>query len=272
MNQYGVADVERLLRLPRATIRAFVAAGFVAPEKGPRNRWLFSFQDLIVLRTAQSLAATVPPRRLTQSLRELRRQLPEAMPMTGLSIGAEGAHVIVKEGGARWQAENGQYLLAFDGDPAAGVLSVIERAPRADVPIARHGWLDEAAALEEDDPEAAMRLYEKALAAQPGLLDAWINLGRLMHEARRFARAEEVYREAMRECGPDPVLFYNLGVLLHDLERTDEAIAAYEAALQGNPDLADCHYNLALLYEERDRPRDAIRHMGRYRALNAKRE
>ena len=147
---------------------------------------------------------------------------------------------------------------------------MIERAPRADVPAARHGWLDEAAALEEDDPEAAMRVYEKALAAQPGLLDAWINLGRLLHESRRFARAEEVYGDAIKECGPDPVLLYNLGVLYHDLDRIDDAIRAYEAALAGNPDLADCHYNLALLYEERNRPRDAIRHMGRYRALSSR--
>ena len=131
----------------------------------------------------------------------------------------------------------------------------------------RRGWLDEAAALEEDDPEAAIRVYEKALAAQPGLLDAWINLGRLLHESRRFARAQEVYLKAIDECGADPVLFYNLGVLLHDQNRKDEAIAAYEAALRFNPDLADCHYNLALLYEERNRPKEAIRHMGRYRAL-----
>jgi tetratricopeptide (TPR) repeat protein len=267
MNPYGVADVERLLRLPRATIRAFVAAGFVTPERDKRNRWLFSFQDLIVLRTAQALAAAkVPTRRLTQSMRELRRHLPESMPLTGLSISAEGAHVVVKEGGARWQAENGQYLLAFDGDPAQGALSVIEK-PHPELGQARHGWLDEAAALEEDDPEAAMRVYEKALAAQPGLLDAWINLGRLLHESRRFARAQEVYLKAMEECGPDPVLLYNLGVLLHDTNRKDEAIFAYEAALRGNPELADCHYNLALLYEERKRPKDAIRHMGRYRAL-----
>ena len=267
MNQYGVADVERLTRVPRATIRAFVAAGFVTPQKGPRNRWLFSFQDLIVLRTAQALAnAAVPTRRLTQSMRELRRHLPESMPITGLSIGAEGAHVVVKEGGARWQAENGQYLLAFDGDPSQGELSVIEK-PHPEGAHMRRGWLDEAAALEEDDPEAAIRVYEKALAAQPGLLDAWINLGRLLHESRRFARAQEVYLKAIDECGADPVLFYNLGVLLHDQNRKDEAIAAYEAALRFNPDLADCHYNLALLYEERNCPKEAIRHMGRYRAL-----
>ena len=271
MNQYGVADVERLLRLPRATIRALVAAGFVTPEKGPRNRWLFSFQDLIVLRTAQALAAAnVPTRRLTQSMRELRRHLPDSMPITGLAIGAEGAHVVVKEGGARWQAESGQYLLAFDGDPASGVLSVIEK-PHPEGTQVRRGWLDEAAALEEDDPEAAIRVYEKALSAQPALVDAWINLGRLLHERRRFAKAQEVYRSAMKECGPDPVLLYNLGVLLDDMDRKAEAVAAYEAALSGDPGLADGHYNLALLYEKLKKPKDAIRHMARYRALVGRR-
>ena len=57
MHQYGVRDIEKLLGLPRSTIRALIKAGFVTPERGPRNAWLFSFQDLIVLRTAQALAA-----------------------------------------------------------------------------------------------------------------------------------------------------------------------------------------------------------------------
>src|SRR3989441_807700 len=71
MHQYGVRDVERLLRLPRSTIRSLVNAGFVSPERGPRKSYLFSFQDLIVLRTAQALAAAkVPPRRITKSLKQ----------------------------------------------------------------------------------------------------------------------------------------------------------------------------------------------------------
>jgi len=52
---YGVRDVEKLLRLPRRTLRALVEAGFVTPTRGARNSWQFSFQDLIVLRTAQAL-------------------------------------------------------------------------------------------------------------------------------------------------------------------------------------------------------------------------
>jgi tetratricopeptide (TPR) repeat protein len=60
-------------------------------------------------------------------------------------------------------------------------------------------------------------------------------------------------------------------VLLVDTGRKDEAAQAYEAALLARPGFADCHYNLALLCEELDRPRDAIRHMARYRRLTGAR-
>jgi tetratricopeptide (TPR) repeat protein len=63
------------------------------------------------------------------------------------------------------------------------------------------------------------------------------------------------------------VLRYNLGVLLDDLDRLPEAASAYEAALRIDPTFADCHYNLALLCERLARPKDAIRHLARYRAL-----
>src|SRR5262245_21412696 len=128
MYQYGVREVEKLLRLPRSTIRTFIEAGFVSPSRGPRNAWLFSFQDLIVLRTAQALtAASIPSKRITRSVKELRRHLPDSMPLSGLSIGAVGDRVVVREGASRWQAESGQYLLAFEGDPDAGSLSIVER-------------------------------------------------------------------------------------------------------------------------------------------------
>jgi tetratricopeptide (TPR) repeat protein len=257
-----------LLRLPRSTIRSLIAAGFVAPARGPRGAWLFSFQDLIVLRTAQALAdAKVPQRRITKSVRELRRHLPDAMPLSGLSIAAEGDRVVVREGASRWQAESGQYLLEFGGDPADGRLRVIERTKAEASSRGGREWFEKGVALEAEDVEAALRAYAKAVAADPSFLDAHINLGRLLHDAKRFAQAERVYRDAIKGCGNDPVLLYNLGVLLDDLERGSDALAAYEAALRGDPDFADCHYNLALLCERLARPKEAIRHMARYRRL-----
>ncbi|MFO1205177.1 MAG: tetratricopeptide repeat protein [Burkholderiales bacterium] len=267
MHSFGVRDVERLLRLPRSTIRMLIEAGFVSPARGPRNAWQFSFQDLIVLRTAQALAAAkVPHRRITRSMKELRRHLPQSMPLSGLSICAVADRVVVKEGGSRWQADSGQYLLAFDGDPANGSLSVIERG--SDTKATAADCFAQGVALEAENAQAARQAYERAIAADPAFVDAHVNLGSLLHEAGEFAQAERVYREAIDACGDsDPVLLYNLGVLLDDLNREHEAMEAYERALRSDPDLADCHYNLALLCRKLGRPREAIRHMAEYRRL-----
>jgi tetratricopeptide (TPR) repeat protein len=235
VQQFGVREVEKLLRLPRSTIRALIDAGFVSPARGPRNAWRFSFQDLIVLRTAQALAAAkVPAKRITRSLKELRRHLPDAMPLSGLSIGAVGERVVVKEGASRWQAESGQYLLAFEGDPAAGALKIIEQ-----------------------------------LSGQSASIDEEIDRGYDLHQAGDLDKAEAVYRKALDAHGPDPLLLYNLGVLLQDLGRNADAAETYRAALHGDPAMADCHYNLALLCEALERPQEAIRHMAQYRRLTA---
>jgi tetratricopeptide (TPR) repeat protein len=232
VHQFGVREVEKLLRLPRSTIRALVQAGFVTPSRGPRNALRFSFQDLIVLRTAQALAAArVPAKRITRSLKELRRNLPAAMPLSGLSINAVGERVVVKEGAKSWQAESGQYLLVFEGDPAAGALKVIQ----ADKPA----------------------------------VQAEVEDGYELHEAGRLQAAEAAYRRALETDGPDALLLYNLGVLLQDMGRKPEAVESYQAALALDPAMADGHYNLALLCEELGRARQAIRHMAQYRRLTA---
>jgi DNA-binding transcriptional MerR regulator len=272
MHPYGVRDVERLLRVSRATVRALVAAGFVSPERGPRNSWRFSFQDLIVLRTAQALAdAHVPQRRITKSVRELRRHLPESMPLSGLSIGAVADRVVVREGRTRWQADSGQYLLEFEGDPADGSLTVIERsAPAQPAPESSgrgRDWFGEGLALEAKDAEGAMQAYRKAIEADPANLDARINLGLLLHEAKRLPEAGRVYSDALQACGPDAVLLFNLGVLLEDMGSPGDAERAYRAAVACDPRMADGHYNLALLYGRLGKSRDAIRHMSQYRRL-----
>ena len=232
MQRFGVREVEKLLRLPRRTIHGLVKAGFVSPERGPRQSYLFSFQDLIVLRTAQALAAAnVPAKRIARSLRELRRSLPQSMPLSGLSIGAVGERVVVKEGASRWQAESGQYLLVFEGDPAAGQLKVVQ--PQASA---------------EDQ----------------------IDRGYELHAAGKLKEAEAVYRKVLDDGGPDALLFFNLGVLLEDMERKAEAAESYQAALQLDAFMADAHYNLALLCEQLGRPQQAIRHMAQYRKLVAK--
>jgi len=290
MHQYSVRDVERLVRLPRRRIRSLVEAGLVSPARGPRNTWLFSFQDLIVLKSARALAtARVPHKRLKSSVEELKRQLPESAPLSGVSLSADADGVVVKEGDRRWQVESGQYLLGFpkdqeegrDEEPAdfgharehAGIPA--DAAPRvllrrtATPPASADDWFERGALVETQDQNAALEAYGQAIAMDPGLLKARINLGCLLHEMGRLEQAERVYREALRAHGDDPVVLYDLGVLLEDLGRRRDAMQVYETALRKDPGFADCHYNLALLYRSISRPKEAIQHMAAYRRLTA---
>ena len=222
-----------MLRLSRSTIRTLVKSGFVSPARGPRNAWRFSFQDLIVLRTAQALvAANVPARRIARSLKDLRRRLPASMPLSGISIGADADRVVVREGTSRWQPDSGQYLLEFEGSPADGLLSVLERpAPAPESPA------------------------------------AYLARGAELHEAGHYEEAIGAFREGLAACGEHPLLHYNLAIGLESLGRRAEAAAEYRQALQGDPTFADCHYNLALLYEAMGEQQKAIRHMAQYRRL-----
>ena len=198
MSDFGVRDVERMLRMPRSAILGLVRAGFVSPARGERREYRFSFQDLIVLRTARALrAAKVPARRITRSLRDLRRRLPESVPLSGLRISALGDSVVVAEGGARWQAESGQYVLELDVSVADGELKVLARdePPReADA----EDWFRRGTAAESRDAAESRQAYELALALDPAHVSARLNLGRLLHEAAQFFAAERVYREGLR--------------------------------------------------------------------------
>src|SRR5258705_8150217 len=90
-------------------LRAYLRAGVLSPERGTRGELRFSFQDLLLLRTAEGLVRErIAPRRVHSALRKLRARLPETRPLTGVQLAADGASVVVLDGGARWQAESGQ--------------------------------------------------------------------------------------------------------------------------------------------------------------------
>ena len=274
MRSYSVRDVERLVQLPPGTTRNLVRAGFVKPARGARREYRFSFQDLIVLRTARALLdARIPARRVRRSLASLRRELPQSLPLCGLSISAVGDHVVVRDGETQRQVDSGQYLLGLDVTLQNGVLHVVEHhqaqgsAAVNGVTRTAEDWFAEALALEGSDSEAALEAYRRAVTEDPHDLAAWTNWGRLLHALGRTDQAAKVYQQALEQAGTDPLLLFNQGVLLEDLGKTADALEAYRTALAADPDLADCHYNLARLYESLGKPQHAIRHLGRYRRL-----
>jgi tetratricopeptide (TPR) repeat protein len=279
MNLYSMRDVERVLQLPRSALQSLVRLGFVRPARGQRRQYLFSFQDLIILRAARALMqANISRRRIHRSLGQLRQRLPEALPLSGLAICAVGDQVVVREGLNHWQADDGQYLLGLDVSIRNGTLQVIEHRPsRAAAPagagaaeesaVSPDDWFAEALRLESTDPARAVDAYARAAEADPGNSAAWINWGRLLHERGEARGAEKVYRRALEQCGADSLLLFNLGVALEDLGKKEAALEAYHAAISEDPNFADCHYNLARLYESAGKTQHAIRHLGQYRRL-----
>ena len=268
MRSYSGRDVERLLQLSPATTRGLIRAGFVKPARGERREYRFSFQDLIVLRTARALReAKVPAKRIRRALASLRRELPESVPLSGLAISALGDHVVVRDGEARWQAESGQYVLGLDVTVEDGVLKVVEHKAPAPVPAVVPDWFSQALSLEDSDPHGALEAYRQAAEADPQNVAAWTNWGRLLHEQGQAQEASDVYQRGLSEAGRDSLLLFNQGVLLEDLGDIGAALNAYQTALEEDPDLADCHYNLARLYESLGKPQHAIRHLGQYRRL-----
>jgi tetratricopeptide (TPR) repeat protein len=277
MHVYGTRDLQRLLGIGPSAVRSFIRAGHVKPRKGARGQLQFSFQDLIILRTARTLSgANVPTRRLNRCLKQLREALPANMPLSGLSITAIGDQVAVREGRQHWDTQSRQYLLALEVSVEAGEVQLIARDTTASNTaesdtaesdtVASDGGTshyDAAYDLESaDDPEAAIAAYRRCLAANTGHLEARANCGRLLHLAGRLGDAEKIYREAPQ---PDATVLFNLAVLLEDSGREDEAMQVYRRALELDPELADAHFNLARLHERAGNRRESFRHLLAYR-------
>jgi tetratricopeptide (TPR) repeat protein len=270
---YRSTDVARMLGLSVPEVRRLARAGFAAPMRAARNELRFSFQDLVLLRAAAELVrARVPPARVRRALAQLRAQLPEGRPLTGVRVAADGEHVVVQDGGARWHPETGQVLLDFDVEDLARKVAPIVRARaggRGQAPLDAESWYRWGADLEDAAPDQAREAYRRALAHDPGHAGAHLNLGRLLHEGGEVHAAERHYRQALGSPQHRALAAFNLGVALEDQDLADDALLAYARAIEADRALADAHYNASRLLERIGRKAEALRHLAEYRRLSS---
>jgi len=196
-----------MLELTPSKVRSYARAGFIQPRRGPRGEYRFTFQELVLLRTAKGLAAArIPPRRLRKALRRLKRQLPSGRPLSAVKIRAQGERLVVHEGESLWDPESGQGEFNFEVaelvkkiEPHAkrAIAEALGSAGRLDADAWYQLGFDLESAAPEQAREAyrhaveinpahadeAMQAYREAIAADPKGADAYFNLARLDEKA-----------------------------------------------------------------------------------------
>lgn len=260
-----------MLGVSRRVVSGLVAAGVVTPLRGPRKEYRFTFRDVVLLRTALQLrSAHIPPRKILRALSQLRNELPDELPLTGIRVSAVGNDVAVKTGPTRWDAITGQLLLDFEVAEVKGEVVFLDSAPaHKDLACQAGEWYDLGDQLKTSDANGAEQAYRKAIELSPEpFYAAYVDLGVLLCELEsRCADALGVVDDALSHFPESAVLHFNRAVVLEELGRLDDAERSYKRCLELQPSYADAHHNLAMLLETRGDRQGLVRHLSAYRRL-----
>ena len=116
--------------------------------------------------------------------------------------------------------------------------------------------------------EQAQHCFEGALKLDPGMGDAWNNLGTVMHNHGDLGKAEKLYRKAIKLKPNSADAFQNLGALYYSKRNYNKGDAMYREAMRIDPEVmertaqrgiqtgggaknqAEMHYHLACTFAQ----------------------
>ncbi len=239
-------EVQRILEVTDKQLDYWERLRIVTPRKGKGEKF-YEFRDLISLRTAKQLIEQgVPANRLRRSLAALQQKLSEVQaPLTELRILSDGKDIVVERDGARLEPLSGQFVLNFD---TRQLKDKVRFMPERNA----EEWFALALQYEADrDTWAeAMDAYEHALAINPRLVEALINLGTLQYEQGDFEKAADRFGCAVELDQENALAQFNLGSLLEELGQLEPARQHLRQAVRLDAGYADAHYNLAFVCEK----------------------
>jgi tetratricopeptide (TPR) repeat protein len=264
---YATRNVAELIGFSPNQLRHYVRRGLVHPTRDGRGDFRFSFQDVLLLRTAKQLAdERIPMRRAVRILLKLKQER-HAPGLTGMRIFADGEQIVVRRSRSLWNADTGQGMLDFTGDPTAADITVLPGVHVADVPDAAQldsdDWYNLGLDLEESDIEKAPAAYRNAIALDAGNVDAYVNLGRLLQLGGNLRQAKRCYQQALSRAPEHQLALYNLGTLYDELDDIEIAMDYYQRAIS----IPDAHYNLARIHELRGDELSAHRYLRSYQRM-----
>jgi len=271
---FNAQEVTGMLGMTAARLRAYVRSGVLCPQRGHGGELLFSFQDLLLLRTAEGLVTErLPPRRVRDALRRLRRILPASQPLTGVQLASASGHVVVRDGERAWRADSGQVLLPFEGATIDEGEGGDRRSGEGEAPIAFRprvlagGPLAEAPASgaggSRGDDDGATGAGQGGLTADeadeiaPPVAEDFFQLGCSL-EAGAPEAARAAYERALALSPTHVDAHVNLGRLLHEAHELRLAEEHYRSALALRPRDVTALFNLGVLMEDQQKPEEAL--------------
>jgi len=171
MKGFSTREVAEVLGLPTSTILSWTRSGVLTPERGPKGAYLYSFQDIVLLRAARELLdARVPARRVRAALEALREQLPVGRPLSAVHISASGDRILVRDDSTVWEPASGQLRIDFAVAEVAEAAEPVARRVMADTSddrtMSADDWYDTALDLEAVSPESAMAGYREFVSVR----------------------------------------------------------------------------------------------------------
>jgi tetratricopeptide (TPR) repeat protein len=227
--------------------------GLVRPVREERHERFYSFADLAVLRQASA---------------DLARGLSFRAVVRELLASRQGQLSLdFQVGGADGQAAR---VISLPARPASVDRPDREASSAAQTLDLASRYFTDGAEMDtgdDDQREAAMIAYRRALALDPAMTAALVNLANIHYAQDQTIEAEALYEKAL---AIEPTCFeahFNLGNVCHDTGRFERAARCYAQALALDPSYADAHFYLAVTLEKLGRSAEARPHWLAYQKL-----
>ncbi len=262
--EYTRPEALRKSGISERRLRSWERAGLVKPADH------FGFEELVALRTiARLVDAKLSPQKIKRAVEAVRRKLDGVSnPLTELRIYSDGNRIRVQVGKQRMEPESGQLLLDFEEAELERMVNLPEPAVREAEEARRHkqkeaeNWFLRGIEMEQTGApvDQILDAYKLAVALDPALAAAQVNLGTIYFTSGDHSRAEKYYTRAIEANPKYPLAHFNLGNLYDDRGDGENALTHYLMAVKLDPSYADAHYNLALLYQKNGETMRAVRH------------
>jgi tetratricopeptide (TPR) repeat protein len=286
---YTARDVAQIVGITESRVRYWAQTGVVGPSQRENGRTVYTFQDLVGVKTAKELLDHgVTLQRARKNLEALRAQLPGLdRPLARLRVRSDGERLVVSDGAAVFEPLSGQLVMDFALDDLSGQLAALVPATTAEPePVApapagapliapietradsAYAWFLEGGTREAaGDVDGALMAYGKALEGDPALAAAHTNLGNLLYRRGERGEARTHYEQALALDPEQPEARYNLANLLDEVGEPALARMEWYRVVTACPEFADAHYNLAIACARAGEVDAARAHLQRYLAL-----